>query len=62
VGHEETPGIGSIAIETLPDAMLKGNTIVVDVRTGATFTSEGIMEAAAKALAKAGLTNDDLKH
>ncbi|MDR0388616.1 MAG: FMN-binding protein [Spirochaetaceae bacterium] len=60
-GHEETPGIGSIAIATLPEAMLKGNTIVVDALTGATFTSEGIMEAAAKALAKAGLTNADLK-
>ncbi|MDR1178234.1 MAG: FMN-binding protein [Spirochaetaceae bacterium] len=61
VGHEETPGIGSLAIDTLPDAMLKGNTIVVDALTGATFTSEGIMEAAAKALASAGLTDADLK-
>lgn len=61
VGHEETPGIGSIAIDTLPDAMLNGNTIVVDALTGATFTSEGIMEAAAKALASAGLTDADLK-
>jgi fumarate reductase flavoprotein subunit len=59
-GPEETAGIGSIALDTLPGAMLQGNTIVVDVVTGATFTSEAIMEAAAKALTQAGLTDTDL--
>jgi uncharacterized protein with FMN-binding domain len=33
---------------------------VKSVITGATFTSQGIIEAAAKALAKAGLRNEDL--
>jgi fumarate reductase flavoprotein subunit len=60
VGPEETVGIGSIAIDTMPVAMLEDNTIVVDTITGATFTSQGILEAAAKALAKAGLTDADL--
>jgi fumarate reductase flavoprotein subunit len=60
-GPEETVGIGSIALDTLPEAMLQGNTIVVDTVTGATFTSQAIMDAAAKALAKAGLTNADLR-
>jgi fumarate reductase flavoprotein subunit len=59
-GPEETIGIGSIALDTLPGAMLQGNTIVVDVVTGATFTSKAIMDAAAKALAQAGLTDAGL--
>ena len=60
-GPDETVGIGSNAIDNLPDAMVQANSIEVDAFSGATFTSNAILEAAAAALAQAGLTNADLE-
>ncbi len=60
-GDSETQGIGSNAIDALPQAMVDSNSVVVDTFSGATFTSKAILEAAAAALAQAGLTNDDLE-
>ena len=60
-GPEETEGVGSVALEDLPAAMLKTNSITVDAMSGATFTSNAILEAAAAALESAGLTAADLK-
>ncbi|GHU99751.1 hypothetical protein FACS189483_09350 [Spirochaetia bacterium] len=61
-GSDETVGIGSLAIDSMGDAMLAANSIEVDIVSGATHTSRAVMDAAAKALALAGLTNADLIH
>ena len=60
-GEKETQGIGSVALEKLPAAMIEGNTIKVDGMTGATLTSNGILKAAEAAIAAAGLNPEDFK-
>ncbi len=58
-GASETPGIGTPALESVPAAMVAGNTVNVDVMSGATFTSNGVIEAAKLALTAAGVNPDD---
>ena len=58
-GADETPGVGTPALEQLPAAMVAGNTVNVDIVSGATFTSNGVIEAAKAALVAAGLNVDD---
>ena len=58
-GADETPGVGTPALEKLPAAMVDGNTVNVDVVGGATFTSNGVIEAAKAALTAAGLNVED---
>ena len=60
-GPRETAGIGSVAIDTMGEIMLKANSIEIDAVSGATHSSEGVLLAAKRALAKAGLANADLK-
>jgi flavocytochrome c len=60
VGDKETPNIGGLAIERMAKDIVEKNTIEVDAFTGATMTSNGVLEAAAKALEKSGLTVADL--
>lgn len=60
-GPGETDGIGSKAIEQLPGEIVAGNTLDVDAVSGATVTSNAIIEAATAALAEAGLTPEDLE-
>ncbi len=55
-GANETDGIGSKAIEQLPQAMLAKNSVEVDVYSSATVTSNAVLAAAAEALAKSGVT------
>lgn len=59
--HEETEGIGSKAVEKLPPLMVSQQKVDVDVLTGATFTSKGIIEAVKDAFKKANLDPKDLK-
>ncbi len=59
-GPDETPGIGTKALETLPGMMVAGNTVQVDAVSGATITSTAVVEAAVAALAEAGLKPEDL--
>ncbi|MCR4817341.1 MAG: flavocytochrome c [Fretibacterium sp.] len=54
-GPKETQGIGSVAIERMPEAMVRGNTIMVDGVSGATLSSTGILKAAEAALKAAGV-------
>ena len=61
VGEKETQGIGSVALEKLPAAMIEGNTIKVDGMTGATLSSNGILQAAEVAITAAGLNPEDFK-
>ncbi|MBR6569015.1 MAG: flavocytochrome c [Clostridia bacterium] len=58
-GDNETPGIGTPALESVPAAMVAGNTLNVDGLTGASFTSDGVKAAARLALADAGVNPDD---
>ncbi len=46
-GPKETDGIGSVAIQKMPEEMIRTNTINVDGVTGATVSSTGILKAAA---------------
>ena len=59
VGDMETPGIGAVAVETFGDQMVAANSVNVDVMTGATFSSNGIVAAARAALENAGVNPDD---
>ena len=60
-GKDETPGIGTMALEQLPGQIAETGSIAVDGVSGATITSDAIKEAAAAALVAAGLNADDYK-
>lgn len=45
VSHGETEGIGTKAIDSLPDAIVKANSTEVDTVAGATVSSKGILSA-----------------
>ena len=49
VEHDETEGIADPAFDETPDAIIDAQSTDVDVVSGATDTSEGIMEAVADA-------------
>ena len=53
--HDETPGIGTLAIDRIPAAMIETQSLGVDNITGATITVDGIIAGAAQALENAGL-------
>ncbi len=53
--NKETPGIGSKAIDAIPDAIVAAQSVHVDVISGATQASQGIMDATAAALKSAGV-------
>ena len=50
VGDGETPGVGTPAIEQLPEKIVEANSADVDVIAGSTVTSKAIIEAVKKAL------------
>jgi len=52
-GPDETPEVGGAALETLQEQILEAQSAEIDGVTGATFTSTGVKEAAAAALAQA---------
>ena len=60
-GPKETEGIGAVALEKLPAEMVEKNAINVDVMTGATISSTGILKAAEAALIAAGVNPEDFK-
>ncbi len=49
VSHEETPGLSDPAFEEVPAAIIAAQSSSVDAVSGATDTSNGIMEAVANA-------------
>ena len=55
IEQNETPGIGTVAVEKLPDAIVESNSILVDSISGATVTSVAITAAVREALTSAGL-------
>lgn len=52
--HGETEGIGTVAVEQLPGQIVAANSTNVDAVSGATLTSQGIVEAVNNALAMGG--------
>ncbi len=60
-GADETPGIGTMALEQLPTAIAESGSIAVDGVSTATITSNAIKEAAAAALTAAGLDPENFK-
>ena len=48
--HKETEGVGTKAIDTLPDAIVQANSTQVDVVAGATYTSKAILTAVDNAM------------
>ncbi|MEN1761351.1 FAD-dependent oxidoreductase [Anoxynatronum sibiricum] len=52
--HKETKGIYEPAVERIPSTIMEEQTLNVDVVTGATNTSKGILEAVADAVKQAG--------
>lgn len=54
--NKETEGIGTLAIDALPQKIIDAQSVEVDVVAGATITSQAILEAVKKALS--GETND----
>lgn len=59
--NEETEGVGSEALKVITAAVLRNQTLAVDVVSGATYTSTGLLEALGKALAEAGGDIEALK-
>lgn len=59
-GYGETPNLGSIAIEQLPETMVQEQVIEVDSISGATVTSKAVIEAATAALAAANVKPEDI--
>lgn len=55
-GPDETAGIGTMALEKLPQTMVACNSVAVDAVASATVTSTAVLNAAAQALAQAGVT------
>ncbi len=53
--HDETEGIGTVAVDQLPVAIYEAQSLQVDAITGATLTSDGIKAAIRDALANAGI-------
>ncbi|MDD3409446.1 MAG: FAD-dependent oxidoreductase [Eubacteriales bacterium] len=61
VEHQETAGICDTPIAEIPAAIVAGQTLNVDAISGATLTSNGLMEAITAALTAAGADIDALK-
>ena len=62
VEHSETAGISDGAIENIPTAIVDNQSLAVDTVSGATITSEAILNAVADAVAQAGGDVDALKN
>ena len=60
-GKDETPGIGTLALEQLPGEIAESGSIAVDGVSTATITSNAIKEAAAAAITAAGLKPEDFQ-
>ena len=53
--HSETEGIGTLAVDALPGAIVEAQSLAVDAVSDATVTSDAIKLAAAKALESGGI-------
>jgi len=53
LSHNDSPGVSDAAIAKMPEKIIEAQQVEVDVVTGATFTSRGIIDAVTDALAGA---------
>ena len=53
--HSETEGIGSVAVDEIPAAIVESQSILADAVTGATVTSEAIYAAVLNAMLEGGI-------
>ncbi len=54
VSHEETDGIGTLAVDELPEKINEADSVAVEAVAGATITSDAILNAVADCVAQAG--------
>jgi len=52
--HNETPGLSDAAFDRIPAAIIDGQTLAVDIVSGASYTSQAIINAVSDAVVKAG--------
>lgn len=62
VEQQETPGISDAAFETIPDAIIKNQSLGVDTVSGATVSSKAIIKAVSEAVTAAGGDVEALKN
>ena len=55
IEHSETPGVGTRAIDALPEKIVQADSVDVDSISGATVTSEAIKQAVGQAMGMAGM-------
>jgi len=60
VEHNETPGVSDAAFQRVPEAIIEGQTLAVDTVSGATYTSQAVIDAVTEAVVKAGGDVDTL--
>ena len=60
IEHEETPGIGVPVVEAMPQEILDTQGLGVDIVSGATLTSNGIIEGVIDGLKQAGATQKQI--
>lgn len=51
--HEETPGLSDSSIKEIPEAIIKAQSVEVEAISGATMTSNAIIQAVIESLEKA---------
>lgn len=61
IEEEETPVIAEIVYRKIPKSVIKENSAEVDVVTGATYTSKGLLNAIKQAVQKATLPDPKAK-
>ncbi|BCJ94011.1 urocanate reductase [Anaerocolumna cellulosilytica] len=62
VDHQETPGVGEPAVESIPAEILDIQGLGVDTVSGATLTSNGILEGVKECLKQAGLSDEEIEN
>ena len=55
LSHSETSGVSDPAFQTIPDAIIQAQSTDVELASGASFSSQGIIDAVKDALSQAGL-------
>ncbi|BBF41642.1 fumarate reductase flavoprotein subunit [Lachnospiraceae bacterium KM106-2] len=61
IDHQETAGIGAPVAESFPNEIIETQGLGLDVVTGATLTSNAILNGTADALKQAGLSDSDIE-
>ncbi len=61
VEHEETAGIGEPVVGSMTEAILEGQGLAIDTVSGATLTSNAMLDGVAECARQAGADVDALK-